>query len=67
MLATKEFYELLESFEKAVKGSLYLPSNFAKEGKGFWKIGVYYQDGHLNEAFKTYMHGYAFGKVIGRE
>lgn len=61
MLKSKEYYELMAQFEKEFKGY-----RLDKEAKELWQRGIIYQDGHLNEIFKAYQKGYAFGKVIGR-
>jgi len=61
MLKSKEYHELMAQFEKEFKGW-----RLDKENKELWQRGIVYEDGHLNEIFKAYQKGYAFGKVIGR-
>lgn len=62
MLKSKEFYELMEQFEKT-----FTSGRKDKESKDIWQRGHVYQDGHVNNLFQAYLHGYAFGKVVGRE
>lgn len=62
MLATKEYYELIEMFEKNAGK----PFRKDKEPKDMWNRGIVYQDGMANEFFKMFLEGYAYGKAIGR-
>lgn len=61
MLGTKEHYDLIEQFEKVFKG------RHDKESKDWWVKGRVYQNGKMHELFEAYQHGYALGKVSGRE
>lgn len=61
MLNTKEHYDLLAQFEKAVRHG-----RFDKEAKQDWGRGIIYQDGRVNEMFKVYRLGYAHGKAVER-
>lgn len=64
MVGTKEFYDLMEMFEKNIK-RIYIPgtNSLNKEPKELWKLGRIYADGNVNSAFQAYMHGYSFGKT----
>ena len=65
MLGTKEFYDLMESFEKYAKRNVRTGSmGLTKEPKENWKKQWYYSDGLANEAFKLFMVGYTLGKAI---
>lgn len=63
MLNTKEHYEILAQFEKDFKGC----GRMEKEAKADWVRGIIYQDGKMNDMFKVYRHGYAFGKCVERQ
>ena len=64
MVGTKEYYDLMEMFEKSIK-HIYIPgtNSLNKEPKELWKQGRVYADGNVNSAFYAYMHGYSFGKT----
>lgn len=71
MRGTKEFAELMDSFEKACKSDYvgYLgckveridPHGRAVEG---FPNDQFYQNGDLNEKFKFYMMGYMEGRCV---
>ena len=66
MLYTKEFYEIMECFEKEAKHLIRMGSQGLKrEEKENWKRQVYYCDGEANDAFKMFLFGVSLGKVIG--
>jgi hypothetical protein len=60
---TKEFYELMEQFEKNMKNITY-GHNVIRDTSGI--KGVWYTDGHVNTIFDAYMHGYEYGKLTER-
>lgn len=62
MLNTSEHYELIAQFEKDCKGI----GRLDKEDKTMWQRGNIYQDGRVNELFKVYRMGYAYGKAYER-
>jgi hypothetical protein len=62
MLNTKEHYELMAQFEKEFKGA----GRMDKETKGDWARGIIYEDGIMNNLFKVYRSGYAYGKCVER-
>lgn len=59
MLNTKEWYDLLEAFEKDVYGRT------DREPKHLWPQYTY-QDGQVNEQFQMYLKGYSLGKSVER-
>lgn len=65
MIGTKEFYELVEQFEefasKNLRGRLDKEDGFFDKNK---KVKVWYCDGEVNDAFKSYMYGYSYGKAV---
>lgn len=63
MIGTKEHYELLKNFEQ-IMGKRF---RFDKEDKDFWKKGVVYQDGMVNEMYRVFIKGYALGKFECRD
>jgi len=60
MLHTKEWYDLLQQFEKDRAGRM------DREPKELWPHNVY-QDGAINRDFQLYFKGYSFGKLTGRQ
>lgn len=59
MLYTKEWYALMEAFEKGNFGRYRLD----REEKEVWQQKVYYQNGEANELFKVYLAGYMNGRA----
>lgn len=62
---TKEFYEMIESFEKYAKSencNIYFGCDFQKENKSLWNKQIYYTNGKLNDAFKLFIFGYSCGR-----
>lgn len=65
MLYTKEFYEIMEVFEKnAAKLVSMGASGLQKESKENWPKQQYYCDGNANNAFKMFLLGVSLGKTI---
>lgn len=65
---TKEFYDLMTSFEKSIKtGKLYLTSyRLDKEDRVEWAGGHYYQNGEVNNTFVSFVHGYQMAKAMAK-
>ena len=70
---TKEFYELMDQFEKDIESSEYIDSseyiyrtNFTRGTKISGKIPAYrfYEDGTVNKLFHAYMLGYESGQSM---
>lgn len=59
MLMTREYYKLMEMFEKEQPGRL------DREAKEFWPQGRIYQNGEVNALFLMFQRGYALGKFVG--
>ncbi len=65
MLHTKEFYEIMEMFEKNAKKLVNLGSmGLQRESKNLWVKQIYYCDGNANNAFKLFLHGVSLGKIL---
>ena len=65
MLYTKEFYEIMEGFEKYAKKLVSLGiQGLQKEPKENWDKQQYYCDGNANNAFKMFLFGVSFGKTL---
>ena len=63
MLHTKEFQEVMNSFEKIAKQFVSTGSmGFTREPRENWEKQRYYSDGEVNKAFKLYLLGYSYGK-----
>lgn len=58
---SKEFYEVIDSFEKTVSSGYigYVPSDFTKDD---FNNDTFYANGEVNKAFKSFMAGYAAAK-----
>lgn len=61
MLMTKEHYELIDMFDR-----LFKHERLDKEDKSLWKQGNVYQDGHVNNLFLAFRHGFAYGRTVER-
>jgi len=65
MLYTKEFYDVMENFEKYAKLNVRKGSmGLAREPKENWRKNWYYSDGLANTAFKIFFAGYSLGKTV---
>ncbi len=67
MLGSKEFYEVMETFERYAKENVRGGHmGLTKEPKESWEKQVYYSDGVTNEAFKIFLGGYSLGKCFNQ-
>ena len=65
MLYSKEFYEIMDVFEKNAKKLISMGSQgLKKEEKENWKNQQYYCDGNVNNAFKMFLQGVSLGKTL---
>ncbi len=65
MLETKEFYEVMDTFERYAKKNVRTGNmGFTKEPREHWVKQNYYSDGMANQAFKVFLAGYSLGKVV---
>lgn len=65
MKGTKEFYDLMDSFERLGLYNVYVSGEVkraSKEVMGKYR-NVYYDNGEVNKLFLVYMNGYANGKA----
>lgn len=61
---TKEFYQIIASFEKAViEGIVNCSADFRKEDSSLNKHGAFYCNGEVNKMFHVYMLGYSAGRI----
>jgi hypothetical protein len=58
MVFDKEYYEIINIFEKTYKNL-----RLDKEDKEYWLKSIVYQDGEVNKLFLSYLSGYNFGKI----
>jgi len=58
---TKQFYEIMEGFEKFVKSSSYV-SRVRLDRAESAPIGIFYDDGNANSMFHVYMAAYQHGR-----
>ena len=63
MFGTKEFYDIIEMFEKEFKGEF----RFDRENKEIWSKGYVYQHGDCNRMFQAFLRGVSFGKLYYRD
>lgn len=61
-LYSKEFYEVMELFERSVNRG---PKDREKD-KEWWGHQQYYCNGELNQRFQLFLQGYHAGKAVGR-
>jgi hypothetical protein len=65
MLFTKEFYDMMEVFERTSKEFLRTGNmGLTREPKENWSRQYYYSDGNANEAFRIFLNGYSLGKSL---
>lgn len=58
-VGTKEFYDILENFEKNFNHM-----RLDKESKELWCVGQIYQNGETNNAYQAYIKGYSLGRAV---
>ncbi len=58
-VGTKEFYDILENFEKN-----FYHMRLDKEPEEYWRRGQVYQNGETNNAYSAYIQGYSLGRVV---
>jgi len=61
-LETKEFYELMEFFEKTKIAY----GRYERESQDNWNRQIYYEDGNINECFKMFLAGCNYGIMVSR-
>ena len=60
-LGSKEFYEMMQDFEKAV--STVKSARLDREDKSVWHLGRIYQHGEVNDMFKGFQMGYGIARL----
>jgi len=65
-LLSKEFYNLMQSFEKDIKMMPIHSYRIDREDKESMSKGFYYQDDTVNKLFIGYIHGYQYAKCMQR-
>lgn len=58
-IGSKEFYEIIEMFDKEYKGY-----RLDKEDKSMWMSGNVYQNGEVNMLFRAYQKGYSLARCV---
>lgn len=62
-VGSKEFLEIMKSFEMTAKKTIKLGhSGLKREHRDNWKNGFFYTDGRANDAFKIFQSGYSCGR-----
>jgi len=65
MLHTKDFYQIMNVFEKNAKQLVSMGAQgLTKEAKCNWGRQQYYCDGNVNNAFKMFLNGVSLGKIL---
>jgi hypothetical protein len=59
MIGTKEHYDMLDMFDKMNKYE-----RLDKEDKELWSKGIIYQDGRVNNLYRSFISGYTFAKHL---
>jgi hypothetical protein len=67
MLETKEFYDLMNAFEKSKHIHGYGRRLERETDKALWVKQVYYQNGSINELFIAFMNGYSLAKSMAHQ
>lgn len=75
MRGTQEFIDLQEYFERTIRNAgVYLGADpkAARAKREMHLPGQpwpkhFYEHGKVEEVFRAFMHGYAYGKTVGRE
>ena len=57
MLRSKEYYDMMATFEKN-----FSCERFDKEDKELWSKGIVYQSGEVNKLFRAFELGYSSAK-----
>lgn len=63
MKGTKEFYELMTSFEELGLESVFISAEVKRESREMFDKGIYYTNGEVNNFFKVFMSGYMNGRL----
>lgn len=66
-IRTKEHYEVIEAFERALPHLRFTSGRLDKEDKASWAKGHVYQNGEINNLFLAFRHGVAYGTAISRD
>ena len=61
-LGSKEHYDLMDQFERAIRQSSIYGSQFDRENRELWPAGHVYKHGATNDLFLAYRMGYVCGK-----
>jgi hypothetical protein len=65
---TKEFYEMMEMFEKTAKSIIRTGSQgYKRAPKELWTSRNYYLDGEVNQAFIMFSAGHSYGRLCFRD
>jgi hypothetical protein len=64
---TQDHIELMAMFETITKKHAAKSYRFDRENKADWKLGRIYEDGELNELFKMFRQGIAYGIAKARD
>ena len=66
MLHTKEFYDVMNVFERTSSKIIRTGNmGFIREPKENWIRQLYYSDGIANQSFLIFLSGYSLGKSYG--
>lgn len=63
-IKTKEHYDVIEAFERAMPHMRFTSGRLDKEQKEMWSKGFIYQCGETNNLFLAFRHGVAHGKSV---
>jgi len=66
MTGTKEFYELMNMFERETKQLMYghRVERYTREEKEHIPANQFYTDGFVNDMFQAFMSGYQYRKAL---
>jgi hypothetical protein len=67
MQYSKEWYEAVEFFERTADDVNHKSYRFDKEKRGEAPVGNWYQHGETNDAFRMFLSGIEYARMVDRE
>lgn len=66
-IGSKEFYDLMDQFEKDIKNMRVYGCKVEREDKTNWKNQNYYSNGQVNLLFQGYIFGYSYARCLANQ
>jgi hypothetical protein len=61
-IGSQEHIGMMRAFESFIQKER--GGRIDKEAREYWRIGQFYQDGHINQLFHAYSSGYAQARCV---